>query len=380
MPPVRVLTIIESLGRGGAENLVLSVHRRLDRERVEPRVASLFGPDPLATELEASDVPVERMRLSRPAGALRGVLGLRRIIRRHRIDVVHTHLYYANVTGRLAAAGLAGVVTTLHNPDYGREDPGTTVFRVKKAVDRWTGKGLTDTILAVSEAVRRDYETHLGFRDIRILHNGIDLERFAEALEQVDRAAERRALGLVAEEALLLHVGRLHPQKGLDVLIDALARPPASELRWTLALVGVGPAEASLRKRAASRGLGDRVRFLGTVARPERFYAAADLFVFPSRYEAFGIALLEAMAAGLPPVASRVDGIPELTGDAGALLVPPEDPDALSRAIAGLLDDPDRRRTLGSAARKRSALFDVCRVARELEDVYAEVAGRRGAA
>lgn len=369
----RVLNVIETLGLGGAERLLVTTHRHLDRRFVESEVACLFGPNPLAGELREAGVRVHELELRGPRDVTAGVLPLRRLIGGGRFDVVHTHLYYANLVGRLAAWGRAKVVSTLHNPDYTYESQPGAVFAAKKLADRLTGRWMTRRLLAVSDEVRRDFEKQLGFSGIEVIPNYIDLDRFTRRLDQVDRATARARCGVGPDDVMVLHVGRLHPQKGQDLLIDAIARARRDVPRLALFLVGEGGSRAALEGRARDRGIGAEVRFERAQRDVSVYYRAADVFAFPSRYEAFGIALLEAMAAGLPIVASRTGGIPDVTGEMAALLTAAGDVDALSDGIRGLARDAVWRGAMGAAGRERAKAFDVKVHLPRLEAIYASL-------
>jgi glycosyltransferase involved in cell wall biosynthesis len=165
----------------------------------------------------------------------------------------------------------------------------------------------------------------------------------------------------------------LHPQKGQDLLIDAIARARRDVPRLALFLVGEGGSRAALEGRARDRGIGAEVRFERAQRDVSVYYRAADVFAFPSRYEAFGIALLEAMAAGLPIVASRTGGIPDVTGEMAALLTAAGDVDALSDGIRGLARDAVWRGAMGAAGRERAKAFDVKVHLPRLEAIYASL-------
>ncbi|MFZ1058821.1 MAG: glycosyltransferase [Candidatus Rokuibacteriota bacterium] len=368
-----MLNVIETLGLGGAEQLLVTTHRHLDRTRFEPAVACLFGPNPLAKDLRCLGIPVHELGLSGPLALPRGIRRLRRLIQKERFEIVHTHLYYANVAGRVAAWGRARVVTTLHNADYTYEDTGTLLFRGKKLLDRFTGKLINEALLAVSDEVRRDFERQLGFGGIQVIPNYMDVETFQARLERVDRQTIRREWGLGERDVVVLHVGRLHPQKGQDILIDAFARARQEVPQLVLFLVGEGRLREALEEKTRAAGLAAAVRFKSALRDVTPYYKVADVFVFPSRYEAFGIALLEAMAAGLPVVASKTGGIPELATEEAALLVPVGDVHGLAKALISLATDPTRRNCLGAAARARARAFDVRLQLPRLEELYASL-------
>ena len=365
----RVLTVVDSLRRGGAERLLVTTHGFLDRARFEPAVAALYPPYDLASELRDLGVRVWTLDTSGPRDLLHALSRTRRVVREFSPDLIHTHLFTSNVAGRLAAGRLP-VVTTLHNPDYSFEDTGTLLFRLRKLLDRSTGRRVNRAFVAVSEAVREDYELHMGFSPIDVTPNYLDVADFAARVAEVDRERERRVLGLAEEDLLVLHVGRFHRQKGQDVLLRAFQEAHREEPSLLLMLVGDGGELPRARVLAGELELEDRVLFPGDVADPVRLYAAADIFAFPSRWEAFGIALLEAMAAGLPVVATRTGGIPEVVGVDGGQLVEPEQVTSLALALIGLARDQDLRRDRGAAARTRAREFDARSGVQRLAAVY----------
>ena len=169
----RVLTVVDSLRRGGAERLLVTTHTFLDRARFEPAVAVLYPPYDLASELRDLGVRVWSLDTSGPRDLLRALSRTRRVVREFSPDLIHTHLFTSNVAGRLAARGLP-VLTTLHNPDYSFEDTGSPLFRLRKLLDRSTGRRVNRAFVAVSEAVREDYELRMGFSPIDVMNSAPD--------------------------------------------------------------------------------------------------------------------------------------------------------------------------------------------------------------
>ena len=229
---------------------------------------------------------MHRLDTSGPGDLIRAIVRLRRVVERERPDVVHTHLFAANVAGRCAARRDSRVVTSLHNPDYTFEDNGTLRFRVRKALDRWTGNRCNRLFIAVSEAVKADYELHLGFRPIRVLPNYLDIAALRRRCDAVDRSRERLRMGVRDDEVVVLHVGRFHRQKAQDLLLRAFAEARTEEPLLRLCLAGDGAELPEARALAGHLDLGDAAFFTGAVADPVPLYVAADLFAFPSRWEA----------------------------------------------------------------------------------------------
>jgi phosphatidylinositol alpha-mannosyltransferase len=233
-----------------------------------------------------------------------------------------------------------------------------------------------DRRLAVSAEAARFAAAHFP-GEYLVVPNGVDLTRFAPpagAAADGARPATEPAAG-----ARILQVGRLDPRKGLAHLLEACgalrhACPPAGGIEPQLTLVGDGPERRWLWRQAAREGL--RVRFAGAVARGElaRFYAEADIFAAPATDgESFGVALLEAMAAGLPIVAADLPGYREtLAGSGAALLYPADSPAQLAQALACLAADAPRRRELGLAGSRFVRRYDWGTIARRVEEVYLE--------
>jgi glycosyltransferase involved in cell wall biosynthesis len=382
---IRLLWLIDSLAAGGAEALTVAFARALAAGRAgggaELEVAYLksLGGNPLEEELRAAGVPVTGLgaRNLRDLAAFRRLLAL---VRSGRFDLVHAHLAYASIWGLLAGRATGRpVVATLHvrppaAPAWSRE--GLRRRLLVAAANRWAARAL-----AVSGAVR-DAWTAAGLASERVtvVHNGVDVGgvRLGAGEAGAARAAIRRELGVAADAPLALTVSVLRPGKGLEVLLEAVPAVLDALHRARFAVVGDGPAREPLQASAAAAGLTAALVWTGFRRDVPDLLAAADLFVLPSLDDAFPTALLEAMAAGLPVVATRAGGIPEIVDDgATGRLVPPGDPAALARAVAALLGDPAARRALGRAGRRRVAeRFSTAVWLGRLEAVYAEALGR----
>ncbi len=289
-----------------------------------------------------------RRRLSYPWGMLR----LARFLRRQRIDILHTHLFEPSVIGLLAGV-LARTplrVMTRHYSDYHTRINKTWHVRIDQTCNR-----LSHAIIAVSQHTAEhliDVEKAPRGKVHAIL-NGIDFERVQLS---GPNAVPRVRHEFAAEDAyLLVIVARLHPEKGHEHLFRALARLKGRTDRRVLLLVaGAGPFDQAYREQVRALGCEDMVRFVGFRRDVPDLMAAADLVVLPSLAEAFGLVLTEALYLGTPVVATRVGGIPEIITDGvDGVLVPPADSEALAAAIAGLLNDPERRQRLAGAGRTR---------------------------
>jgi glycosyltransferase involved in cell wall biosynthesis len=354
-PPGRVVVYLDADAVGGAELSTLALVDQLALEGADVVVLHHgLPPDVLAGRVA---IATPRPRVG-PLGLLGLLDGVRLAIRLRRL---RPHAFHASLTWQgscrvgLLAARLARVprrTAELHLavPGVGEASPGIV-----------GALGRPDAVVAVSHALAPVARAwfRLGPDVVHVIGNTVEVDAI-QAAAPVPRAG----LGVAASAFLVVAVARLSEQKGLDVLLRAL--PEVEHV--DLAVAGDGPDRAALAELAASLGVDARVRFLGRRADVAALLAAADAFVLPSRREGQPLALLEAMAAGRPIVATAVPGVDELVEDgATALLVPPDDPAALAGALCRLRDDPSLRLSLGraaaAAARVRSTPPHAARVA-----------------
>ena len=284
-------------------------------------------------------------------------------MREERPDLLHTHMVHADVYGSIAAHVLrTRFVSTRHNDDRYLLGP----FRF---VDRAFMSGV-GAIIAISDAVRA-FHIRAGLPAAKLvtIHYGLD------ELPSAPSELTPEEAGIPAGAPLVLAIGRLIEQKDHATLLDAFALVQRDHPDARLAILGWGRLEAATKARVHALGLDDAVLLPGRVE-PSAWLARAEVFAHSSRWEGFGIVLLEAMLAGLPVVATRVSAIPEIVVDGTTgLLAPAGDAEALAAALSGLLADPQRRRALGDAGRRRvHDEFSVARMAERTIDVYEGIA------
>lgn len=363
--PIRVLWLIKGLGPGGAERLVVAAARERSADIAATVAYVLPHKTALVAELETVGVATRCIGAGRRTADPRWVLRLRRLLADGGYDIVHVHSPVPAVAARLAASTLRRnrrpvLVTTEHNvwSSHGR---------LTRWANRLTGR-LDDTTLAVSEAVRASMPSR-SRRSTEVIVYGVDL---ASVRGQSSRRAEIRAeLGLGDDQVLVVTVANLRATKGYPDLLAAARLVADRRSDVMFVAVGQGPMEAELLDLHRKLDLGDRFRFLGFRDDAVALTAAGDVFCLASHHEGLPIALIEAMALGRAIVATRVGGNEEIvTADESALLVPSRDPAALARALDQIIADPDRRRSLGAAARLRSDALDVRAAVGALEDRY----------
>lgn len=349
MRRIRVMILLNSLVPYGAENFVLNHARFADRKRFDIVVAHLGGAVVLADRFK--EIGIETVDLAR--GGRRYVpqtlVRLAIELRRRRIDILQTHIALAGVVGALIgrAARVPTIVITEQNPLR-------TYPALLRAGNRLTFR-LAHAHVYISRAVLADFASTFPDADsppVSIITNGIDVRAIARTAHAA-RDEVRAELGLASDEIALGNVGRLTDQKGQRYAITAFVKVRNRWPKTSLWIVGSGELKDELEKLAADEGVAEAVHFLGQRMDVHRLLGGFDIYVHPAVYEGLGIAVLEAMAAELPVVASAVDAIPEYVkdGETGTL-VPPRDVSALSDAIAAQLADPMRARRLASAGRE----------------------------
>jgi glycosyltransferase involved in cell wall biosynthesis len=367
--PKRILHVHKVRGVAGSERHLQILLPRLDPRRFDVTFLLLLPPhwavDEYVRSFRASavDTDVATIRSDIDPQCL---LDVYRFIRKGRFDLVHTHLIHADLYGGLAArlAGVPRVVSTRHNDDPFRRGAGGTLWRL--AARR------SDRVIVLSRYLAQFVQRVEGVNPGRIVTIPYGLP---PASGNGRGTATREDLGLPPDGPLVASVGRLVRQKGHRDLLRAWPRVVAAFPRARLLIVGEGPLRRRLLEETSALGIRDSVTFTGWRTDIPALLELADMCVHPSLWEGFGLTLLEAMAAGRCIVASRVSTIPEvvLDGETGRL-VPPGDSGALAEAIVQLLADPERRRKLGEAGRRRlTETFGVERMARATEAVYDEL-------
>ena len=370
----RVLILVNDLALGGAQRVVQAQAAALDRARFIAHVASLelLPGGPLARELERAGVPVHRLR-RRGEPRLMALPRLLSLLRFLRPELVHTHLAAAGVVGRVAArrAAVPRVASTLHNLSDWEQKRAHPL----RLMDRRT-LPLADGIVAVSDAVRGAFARacpRLAARAVTV-RNGVDVAAFA--CGEGDRRAARATLGFGAGELVVAAVARLESRKGLDILVEAAAIAVAAGVPLRLLVVGEGPERGRLQRLAHARGLTGRVHWAGGQDDVRPHLAAADLFAAPSRTEGLGVSVIEALAAGVPALASRVGGLPELLeGAPCGRLLPAGEPVAWAVTIAELAADRAALRRMAAAAPAHAARFSLEASALALQAVYDRLLG-----
>jgi glycosyltransferase involved in cell wall biosynthesis len=360
----RPLTIAHVTGETGFSGGEVQVFLLLEGLRKRGHHSVLLCPPGSRSHHEAARRGIETRPIrTGNEWSLRSLWGVRRELLASAPDLVHLHTGRANWLGGLAAWRLGLPALTTRRMDRAVKRDARTRFMYGRVVRR---------AVAISGAVRaRLVAGGVPTSMIRLIPSAVDP---GALYPQQGRAAIRAEAGLASGELLLVVAALVH-RKGIDVLLDALARLAGDGLHPALWIAGRGPAQPALERHARELGIAARVSFLGERTDVADLLAACDVFILPSRREGLGVAALEAMAAGRAVVATRVGGLAEAVVDERTgLLVPPEDPAALAAALARVLRDPELRARLAAAGPERVAEgFRADDLVEAYEDLYFEV-------
>jgi sugar transferase (PEP-CTERM/EpsH1 system associated) len=344
--PVRVMHLIFTLRSGGMEHGVVKIVNGLDPARV---VSTICSTTPADAAMRATVTPgVRVIELNRRAGNdPRVVAAIYGVLRRERPDILHTHAWGTLLEG-IVAGRLARVPLIVHG------EHGTLQLRGGQVrAQRWAWRH-ADHLLSVSSRLAERMSALVGMPldRIRVLRNGVDLTRFGATRER----SVRRTFGIADDAGIVIGaVGRLVDVKDHATLIDAVDVLRRRERRVFAVIAGDGPLRPELEARIARRGLEEHVRLLGHRSDVEAIVAGLDVFVQSSTSEGMSNTILEAMASGVPVVATRVGGADEMVvdGDTG-ILVPPSDAKRMADALERLVSNASLRQAMGSAGRRRT--------------------------
>jgi len=373
---VRVLMVVRP-AVGGMKEHVLTLARGMVARGHSVDIAAPGASD-IAEAARLAGITVHEIHLvgpQHPVADGTAIGELTRVIHAGDFDIVHAHGSKAGLVGRLAVRRVGGVpfVVTAHNHVLRRTDTSPTARWRYRVVER-TLSGLVDRYIAVSDSIARELTEAFGLSADKVvtIHNGIDTAPF---LVPQSRSLARESLGVTSDAPVVGLAARFSTQKGLGYLVAATPELVKRMPGIRVVIGGSGPLEVPLREQAARLGVSESILWPGQIADMPRFLAALDVYVSPSVTEGFSLALIEAGAAGVPVVATRVGGVPEviLDGDTG-LLVVPGDPHALAAAVLAFIGDPKTASRLSAAARLRAvSAFSPKRMLDDTLAVYADV-------
>ncbi len=378
-PALRVLYVINGLGTGGAERSFLELTQPLRDRGVSLEVVCLFDRSEGVAELISDQLRVEVLGSSSWFGRWRS---LRRRIVQGQFDLVHTSIFESDVLGRSAAIGTGTpVLSSIVNMSYDTartSDPRVRPWRLKvtRMIDGWTARHLTARVHVLTRAVGESVQDHLGVDADRIsvVGRGRSQERLGEPSPE-RRQRVRASLGLDNDQSVLLTVGRQEYQKGQRFLIEAMPLILAEHPNTRLLIAGrEGSVSRELEAAIQRLELSSAITLLGHREDVGDLLAASDIFAFPSLFEGFGGAMLEAMAMGIPVVASDLPPLREVAGEGGAFLVPASSAFQLSEGMRTLLNDPMLADRLGQRGQQRfREQYTIEAIADRMAELYRSV-------
>lgn len=352
---MKILQVIPYFCFGGAETMCENLTYALMQQGHEVTVVSLYGQrTPISERMER--VGVKLRYLDKKLGLdVSMVPKLLKIMKQERPDAVHTHLdviKYAVAAARLA--GIRRCVHTVHNV-ADREAEG----RLQKCVNGFYFRRGWSVPVALSPQVQQTVVSFYGLKEeqVPVIYNGVDLSR---CLEKTDYATG----------TTLIHVGRFNEQKNHRGLLQAFRRVLEKHPQCVLRLVGDGELRQETEALAGELGIAEKVQFLGSQSNVYPYLQEADMFLLPSNYEGMPMTIIEAMGTGLPVVASRVGGVPDMITDRVSGMLTSTEPEEVARAVLELVEDPALRKTLGEKAKQESKRFSAGYMAAEYCKVY----------
>ena len=384
--PLRVLNVITRMIVGGAQETALLSCALIDRERLPSEILTGIETGPegeLHTEARDRQVVIHLepslVRSFDLAQDLTALLRLARFLKRGRYDIVHTHSSKAGVLGRIAArlAGVPVVVHTVHGWAFVPELP-RTLFWLYLVLERLCAR-LSDRIIVVAEATR---EEGLALRigrpaQYQLIRSGIEVEAYRDVA--LERVTARARLGLPSDAFVVGSVGRLSPQKATPDLVAALERVARAQGNAHLVLVGDGPLRGEVESAVRRLGLTERVHLLGLRRDVPELLRAFDVFALASRWEGLPRVFSQAMAAGLPIVATRVNGASDaITPGENGWLVDVGDTAGMADRLLALAQDPATRQRMGERGRQRADEFSARHMVDQLEELYEGLAAQKG--
>jgi glycosyltransferase involved in cell wall biosynthesis len=362
MQQIKILYVITSLGLGGAEKLLLSYVERLNLNKYKFFVCTLREkPNDLASEI-AKYAELINLNVNNRFD-ISVVFHLRKLIKKLQPDIIHTHLFQARIYTSFALlfTNRPASITHKHNSVNLKKHNIFILLEMLSLI-------FYDRIIAISQSVKRSLYTYefVPKNKVYILSNGIDYSLFSNNSKiKTDLKDGNITLGTVC---------RLEPQKGIRYLLLAMKTILAKFPDVKLEIIGTGSLLSELQTLSVEIGISNSVKFLGKFTDVIPFYKRMDIFVLPSLYEGFGIVILEAMAMGIPVVATNVDGIKEvLINDESGILIPPKNPEAIANVVNYLIDNPQIRERFSKEGKKRASLFDIKDHLIKLDKLYSDL-------
>ncbi|WP_340371771.1 glycosyltransferase [Peribacillus sp. FSL E2-0218] len=357
MKKIKILHIIPDFGTGGAEKLVLDLLSNYDKSKFTMAVLSLYNKSDTIYEKQLEKIGVEVFYLGKKPGVdISMIYKIFKLFKKYKPNVIHTHRYVVRYT--LIPSVLQCVpirIHTVHN--VAEKELDQIGIKIQNIAYRF----FSYIPVAISKSVRKSItELYKINSDIPLINNGIDIQKYSFKGIKKDR-----------DSINLIHIGRFSPQKNHDFLINVFSRVATEKSNVRLRLVGDGELRKQIEDKVILMGIVDRVEFLGIREDIPNLLAESDIFLMSSNWEGLPLTILEAMASGLPIIATEVGGIPDVAKhNSNAILVPRENKDLFYKAVVSLIDDINLRNSMSEKSFLLSREFDIRVAEKQYEELY----------
>lgn len=368
-----IIYLIDGLGWGGAERLMIPILSNIDRQFFSVRVCTFKDKSgiPTADEIRELGIPVDRI----PVSQVRDITAPVRIanyLKEMKADLLHAQLEFSTIFGGIAARSLRmPSIATLHTIPATRKKK---ISRLRQLLEHFCLRHFFDMVISVSEETHQFYQQTAKIPDenSRTIYNGIDLKNYAIQSPHPNRISALQEFGIPADATVLMTVAVLREPKGVQYAIRAMPSLLKLHPQLYYLVIGGGAYYENLQMEAKQAGIENRVIFTGARTDIPALMPLGDLFVLPTLTEALPTVLAEAMAAGLPILASHVGGIPEMVQEGiNGRLIPPANPELLATVCHEMLQDPQKLRAMGIAGRRIvEEKFNVQMQVKQLQELY----------
>lgn len=371
--PEKIIYLITDLRIGGAQRVLSNILPHLDRRKFDPIVVCLFaGEGPIAEEITKTGIPVIDLQMMNKIDVF-AVWRFYKLLNREKPSILHSALFHANILSRVVGrlAKVPVIITWRHNINLGND--------LREWVKKATSK-LDDCVIVVSNAVKEREINASGANNKKVIvvYNGIDTSLYRK-LNNGERRKGRNLWGIPENTYLIGSVGRLHFQKGYEILLHAFKRIKRIIPNAWLMIVGEGELRKYLEETAQNLEISDYVVFTGTVTHISEILGILDVFVLSSRWEGFPLVILEAMASQLPVVATCVGGVPEIiSNNHTGYLIQPNSVEDIVNMLTKIYQDINLADRIAKAGREKiKSEFDVIQIADQIQNLYTDLLNSR---
>lgn len=374
---MKILFIIETLGNGGAERVLVNTLPELQKLGITCDVAILFDKDDLANELEAQSIKVHRFNLSYKWNIIEGVYKLNQLLKKNHYDIIHAHLFFAYFYTGLIKLFHPKIkaVTTFHNLTFSLYPPNTLWKKIRLKIERLIVNQFIDHNTACSKAVAEHYKIFLSLPNVDVIYNGFPLKNLHFLYNETLPTLSDLFL-LHKPQFVAVTPGRAHIQKGHHYLLEAIQLLDKSKMDIGFVLIGDGPEYENISVEIKSKKLEKWIVQLHAVQQSELFkiIKKADIVILPSISEGFPMVIGEAMSLGKPIIATAVSGIPELIEDGKeGILVPSREPIQLLKSIEVMVASSQTRVELARNAKTKIKEFDLNNIVQQWKLFYEKI-------